>query len=234
MENKLYTKENSAYLERTKTWHSEDSPWKARQIYKMIRRQHLEVKNIVEVGCGAGEILVQLDSLMDDNSVNYTGYEIAVDAYKMAEINSKDNINYIHGPFAQVEKKAVDLLLMIDVFEHVDDYISFIRSFNDKSTYKIYHIPLEITVSSALRNSMNRSRASVGHLHFFMKDTALDSIRHAGQEVVDYFYTPGAIETSNKGLKTKLANVARRVLFATNQDLAVRLLGGYSLLVLAK
>jgi hypothetical protein len=39
---------------------------------------------------------------------------------------------------------------MIDVFEHVDDYLGVIKKAKEKATYKIYHIPLGMSVSSIL------------------------------------------------------------------------------------
>jgi hypothetical protein len=51
---------------------------------------------------------------------------------------------------------------------------------------------------------------------------------------VDYFYTQGAVQTEKKLLRTRIANIPRKLLFHLFPDLTVRLLGGYSLMVLAK
>ncbi|OQW96718.1 MAG: methylase, partial [Desulfobacteraceae bacterium A6] len=53
-------------------------------------------------------------------------------------------------------------------------------------------------------------------------------------EVIDYFYTAGSLELPNRGCKANLLKMPRKLLFSANNDLAVRILGGYSLLVLAK
>ena len=61
-EEKYVTKE---YLDNNPTWHVEDSPWKAKQILKIIRRNSLHPNSICEIGCGVGEILRQLFLQMD-------------------------------------------------------------------------------------------------------------------------------------------------------------------------
>ena len=48
-----------------------------------------------------------------------------------------------------------------------------------------------------------------------------------------FFYTPGGIERAET-VKQRVAKLPRRVLSMISQDFAVRALGGYSLLVLAK
>jgi len=76
-------------------------------------------------------------------------------------------------------------------------------------------------------------RNTVGHLHYFCKDTALESLKDSGYNIVDYFYTAGSNDLPNS-IKSSILKLPREVVFTINQDLAVRLLGGYSLLVLAK
>ena len=89
--------------------------------------------------------------------------------------------------------------------------------------------------SSIMRNKMIDARKSVGHIHYYSKDTALASIADSGQEIIDYFYTAGAMKLGEKKkLRTNLMNIPRQMLYALNEDLTVKLLGGYSLLVLAK
>ena len=61
------------YFEKNPSFHAEDSPWKAQQILKGIERCALSPSSIAEVGCGAGEILVQLAEQMP--SATFTGYE---------------------------------------------------------------------------------------------------------------------------------------------------------------
>ena len=232
MTKQLYFESEGEYLDKNPNWHTEDSAWKARQILNMLEKHNLMPKSIVEIGCGAGEILVQLQQQVNDPSVHYYGYEIAPDAFAMCKSRANEQLEFFHRDLLK-EDRFFDLLLMIDVFEHVEDYFGFIRESGKKATFKIYHIPLDLSVSSLMRHKLIHAREKVGHIHYFTKDTALSTIRDTGQQIIDCFYTPGAFH-NNKKLRTKVLNIPRKVLYQANPDFAVRLMGGYSLLVLAK
>lgn len=53
----------------------------------------------------------------------------------------------------------------------------------------------------------------------------------AGHDIVDYFLTPAAFESGNTSPKTRVMNMLRRAMPAR---ICAKLLGGYSLLVLAR
>ncbi|QOJ24011.1 MAG: hypothetical protein HRU78_10440 [Gammaproteobacteria bacterium] len=125
--------------------------------------------------------------------------------------------------------------MAIDVFEHIEDYFDFLRKFKTKAEYKIFHIPLDLSIQTVLRASpILTLRRSVGHIHYFTKETALETLKDTGYDIVDYFYTNSAIELPNRGWKANLMKLPRKLFFSVNNDLAVRVLGGFSLLVLAK
>ena len=232
MAEKIYTEENCDYLKSNPTWHIEDSPWKAKQIIKMLLRNPLEPKTIAEVGCGAGEILNQLYFSMPNN-VKFTGYDISSDAINFAKQRLKDRLEFKHGNFLETNS-TFDLLLMMDVFEHVDDYIGFLKSCKNKSRYTIFHIPLDITVEGILRNKIIYGRNTFGHLHYFTKETAISTLVDAGYEIIDFFYTTAPLDLPRKTLKSKLSFLPRKLFFKTNKDIAAKVLVGFSLLVLAE
>jgi SAM-dependent methyltransferase len=228
----IYT--TGEYLGNNPTWHVEDSAWKAQQIFKIIERNNLQPKSVCEVGCGSGEILNQLYLKMPE-TVDFTGYEISPQAFELCKTRNKQRLNFNLGDLVRQENVYFDVLLCIDVFEHIEDYLTFLKDLQKKAKYKIFHIPLDLSVSSVLRSSpILRARQSVGHLHYFSKETALATLKDSGYEICDYFYTAGSIDLPNKSFKTLLANLPRKVLYGLNQDIAVRLLGGYSLLVVTK
>lgn len=228
-----YTKENSSYLKANPTWHSEDSPWKADQILRIISKNDIQFTSVVEVGCGVGEILNQLSLKLDDKKIMFSGYEIAPDAYKEAIKRENEFIKFYNEDLS-FQDRVFDLLLMIDVFEHVEDYFSFLRNHKSKAVYKIFHIPLDISVLNIVRNVPMKTRMAVGHLHYFTKETAIAALKDTGYEIIDTMYTPVMTEVNNKKFSTKIANIFRRLFCKISPDLTSRIFGGYSLMVLAK
>ena len=230
-----YTEKNSAYLKKNPTWHVEGSPWKTSKIIELMNRNNLHPKTVAEIGCGAGEILNQLHQRLEDKTILFSGYEISPDAYELSKQRTKDRLVFFQEDLL-ASSKTFDLLLLIDVFEHVEDYIGFIRKASNKGTYKIYHIPLDISFFYLFKNQLMVERNAVGHLHYFTKDTALATLTDTGQKIIDWFYTKHSLELYNKNLtfKGKVMNFLRRLTYKYNPDLAVKLYGGFSLIVLTE
>lgn len=119
--------------------------------------------------------------------------------------------------------------------EHVEDYISFAKRLREFGTYKIFHIPLDLSAQSILRAwPIAELRHNVGHIQYFFKQTALATLEDCGYTIVDHCYTASRLELPNQALSSRMMRIPRQMMFAMNADFAVRLLGGYSLLVLAK
>ena len=128
-----------------------------------------------------------------------------------------------------------DVVMAIDVLEHVEDYFGFLRNLKHKGVYKLFHIPLDLSVQAVLRSGPIASkRLSVGHIHYFTKETALAALNDTGYEIIDCVYTSGSLDLPSQSWKCALLKVPRRICFSVHQDWTVRILGGFSLLVLAK
>jgi hypothetical protein len=221
------------YLENNPTWHVQDSPWKAKHILKMIERNQLRPRSICEVGCGVGEILNQLQQRLSDE-VLFDGYEIAPQAFELAKRRENEKLQF-HLQDLLATEVSFDILLAIDVIEHVEDVFGFLRKLRSKATYKIFHIPLDLSAQTVLRGSpILRQRERVGHLHYFTKGTALAVLADTGYEVLDSFYTPSGCDSTLISLRQVPASWARRVMALLSPDMAAQALGGYSLMVLAK
>jgi cyclopropane fatty-acyl-phospholipid synthase-like methyltransferase len=232
MSEELYT--SGEYIGRNPTWHVEDSPWKARQVLRMLQRNRIEPRTVCEVGCGAGEVLRQLQDQID-RSCEFYGYDISPRASQLCQQRANDRLHFKLMDFLQETDACFDLLLMIDFIEHLEDYYAFLRAVKPRSRYKILHIPLDLSVQAVLRpRKLPHIRHVSGHIHYFTKEMALHSLEDAGYEIVDCFLTRQAMESTHKTLKTHVGNSFRRLACLLHEDLASRVFGGFSLMVLAQ
>ncbi len=232
MPDEIYT--SGAYLEKNPDWHVEESPWKAKQIMRMMAQNTMELKTICEVGCGAGQILKELQENMDEGCV-FWGYDISPQALELSKNRANEMLHFKLTDIRQEKDAFFDLILVIDVIEHLEDCFGFLRNIKPKSTYKIFHFPLDLSVQTVLRsNGLLKVRKAYGHIHYFTKEVALQLLKDVGYEVLDYFYTARSTELPSKEIQRNLMRLPRKLFFAIHQDLAARVLGGWSLLILAR
>src|SRR4051812_48536259 len=105
---------NAEYLANNPTWHSEDSPWKAQNIYDILLRNNLKPSRVAEIGCGAGEILVQLQARLPESS--FVGYEMSEQAFELARSRESEGVHFINANMLE-EDVHYDTLLCIDVLD---------------------------------------------------------------------------------------------------------------------
>ena len=228
----IYT--DGQYLESNPDWHESHSDWKSAFVVKALEKHGITPRSVAEIGCGAGQILVELKAKLPADVV-FTGYEISPQAFARASTKTAERLTYRNEDVLSADNPPhFDLALAIDVFEHVDDYIGFIRRIARIARYKAFHIPLELSVSSMLRpGTLAAARRDVGHIHYYTRETALATLRAAGLTVIEEHFTSIAIDRPT-ALKTKLLRLPRKAAAAAAPNLAARLFGGFSLFVLAE
>ena len=227
----IYT--DGSYLEKNPEWHADESPFKVSQILRMLKRNQLEPKTIAEVGCGAGEV-VKLLQEQTDSRCRFWGYDISPQALELCRGRANDRLQFKLADISQEQGAFFDMILVLDVIEHVEDFFGFLRGIRSKSTLKIFHFPLDLSAQALIRRrGLLKRRELYGHIHYFTRETALAALKESGYQLMDEFYTPRCIELAKERIQ-KIARLPRMVCFSLCQDLTVRILGGYSLLALAK
>lgn len=220
------------YISANSDWHQDDSAWKFAHISNILDRNSLRPASLCEIGCGAGGIVELMARHLPDATVD--GFEISPHAFAICQQRQAPNLTYTQGsPFDG--GRHYDVSMAIDVIEHVEDPFAFARSMGRISTHQVLHIPLDMNALAVARGwVIEDARNHIGHLHYFTKATALSLLDECGLEVVDHFYTPWAIDQAGKTLKKRLAAFPRKVAFGLAPDAIVRLVGGWSLMVLTR
>lgn len=226
----IYT--GHTYLEHNPGWHEEDAPFKAGKIAYLLKKNNISFKTVCEVGCGSGEILVQLAK--EFKVKTWTGYDISPDAIRIAKSKETANIHFDLKDITQKEdKSSFDLMLVIDVLEHLNDYFSFIDQIQSKAEFFLFHIPLDMCLWSLFREQiLIESKQRVGHIHNFTEDFILSILRDHGFQDLDCIYTEPLFKPVK--LKHKLVSFVRKSLFKIAPKFTTKTLGGYSILILMK
>ena len=221
------------YLARVPQWHADDSIWKAGEVFRMLQLTQVTPRHIGEVGCGTGEVLHQLQLLMGPEC-DFWGYDIAPDAIRLSRSRENHRLHCKVGDIANDFHPDFDLLLVLDVLEHQENYFTFLRDLKPLAPYKLFHTVLDLSAQAVLRpEGLIKLRRASDDLHFFTRDTMLQALRDEGYRIVQWFYAPRATYRAGNAAK-RIKQWPRRMLYALNQDFAVRCLGGYSLFVLAQ
>mgnify|MGYP001075998161 CR=1 FL=1 len=214
-------------------WHEADSPWKAKNIHKILNKNNIIPQTVAEIGYGAGGVLLNLSNFYD-NSIEFYGYGTSEEGYKISKQREKENVHYYLKDLLK-EDAFFDVVMAINVFTHVRDYLGFLSQLRPKGEYKVFHIPLQITLYSVLRSSYIQNKEYMrSSLHHFNKDTALGTLQGTGYQILDFIYTSRSLDLPNPEGKDKFWKIPRKILYAFNKDLPAKLLGGFSLMVLAK
>lgn len=227
----MYT--NDEYLSLHPEWDGEDSALKSGWIREMIDKHRLPAGQIVEVGCGSGRILSALSQHYPDSVLK--GYDISPDAIRIAKQFENTRVTFHQAALPENAIKA-DLLLLIDVLEHVPDYYGLLESIRQYAPHFIFHIPLDLSVRSLRKPVlMEQERKHSGHIHYFSKEMVLWTLRDAGYTVTDWRYTRPVCDLEPaRGLKGRVRKLVRNVSFNLSKDKAAKWWGGYSMLIAAK
>lgn len=223
---------DGTYATKNPTFGDDNAEQKIAETLRACRMFKLPHRNIAEVGCGGGAILLGAAEALKAESA--TGYEPMPEAYSVAKTRETDKVKFLNETVGPSSKASHDLVLCYDVFEHIENYFSFLRNLRNMGSHFLFHIPLDMNAQMVARGEpIQRVRDQVGHLHYFCKESALASLKECGYEIRGSFYTFGGDGNYQGGLFYKLLKYPRKISFKLFPDLAVRVLGGFSLMVWA-
>jgi len=177
---------DGTYIASNPSLHAEDSEFKMSYVAQLLEKVDWNRTriNILDIGGGAGI----LGKFVCEWFIK-RGYTVSVHALdlsrEMLEVQKKNN-PYLEkisaGEITLLGEEFFDLILMIDVIEHIEDCHQFAADLNKYAHYIIYNIPIEINLMDVLRNIAMRNRhyqiqtESLGHIHFFSAKTATEFV----------------------------------------------------------
>lgn len=219
------------YLAANPSWHEEDSAWKAGRICALLRQAGAaSAACVAEVGCGTGGVLRELQRCLPGASLS--GYDIAPAAIERARRHANERLSF-HCEDITRAGKTFELLLCIDVFEHVEDPFAFLRAIRPLAPRMVFNIPLEMHVAGVLINHQLWTRRQFGHLHYYTAAIAFETLRECGYEAVAHAY-PSRLLDQPRSASEWIFWLPRKLGAWLRPELSARIFGGTSLLVLAR
>lgn len=226
---------DGTYYKNNPDWGIKDAKWKADVISKLLRKNNLIPHEIIDVGCGAGGILERLSQDIG-NKAQLSGYDISPQAIALSKNCESERLHFYNEDISRNKSIHTELLLMIDVLEHVTDYYGFLDDLKTKSNHFVFHIPLDLCCRSILKpHILLQQRDAVGHIHYFSKEMVLWALKDKGYRIIDWIYTKPLIDVyPPDSFKRRIKKILRNLSFSINKDLSAKLWGGYSMMILAK
>ncbi|MGA9666658.1 MAG: class I SAM-dependent methyltransferase [Gallionella sp.] len=218
------------YLKHNANWHREDSPYKANLVAGQLGG--MQARSVIEVGCGAGEVISILSERFPD--IQFAGYDVSRDAAGFWAGKESANLKYSCSDLLDSDKQA-NVVLCLDVFEHVEDYMGFLKRLSSHGAYFIFNVPMDMCVMKLLSGGLRYAREEVGHLHYFNEWSAKAALSDCGYRIETASLSAAFLKVPPRNLRQILAAVPRIFAhFLLGRHLACKLLGGYGLIIKAK
>ena len=215
------------YAARHPTWHAEDSGHKARAVWKFATRLGLRPSRVVDVGCGAGGVTARLRHVWP----SIEGWDPSPVAIEMAKAQHPD-CSFACGQF-ETSAQHVDVLLCLDVVEHVHDDVELLRALSQRADHLIFRVPLDWSLLDASRpRRLRQTLEHWGHVQLYDRRTLERRFHEAGLHVHAVRYDrvpPGAPRT----WLGRITGALRDLGDAICPRPVAWLLGGWSVLVYA-
>jgi predicted TPR repeat methyltransferase len=226
---------NGQYLKNNSTWGVEDSIWKSDMIIQLLQYNKVEPTEVIEVGCGTGAILENLSKRCPFIK-SLRGFDISPQAIEIARARQNNQLTFYCEDFTLTKDIRTDLLLVIDVLEHLDDFYDFLRKIKPLSRYFVFHIPMDLSCRTILKpHVMLQQRNAVGHIHYFSEEMVFWFLKDMGFDIIQYNYTKPVVDINPPdSFKRWVKKILRNFSFRLNKKISAKLWGGYSLMILAK
>ena len=66
------------------------------------------------------------------HETKFVGYDVSSQAIELAKLKASDRVQFVLGDYFAMQNQNFDLAVCADVFEHIDDYLGFLRKLASK------------------------------------------------------------------------------------------------------
>lgn len=241
------------YLLKNPSLHEEDFPWKVSKILPLVDKMMVDFKGnivvILDVGGGSGLILASISNYIKKRHHKKV-IKYALDLSPgMLDIQKNNNLDIKFLLNEDIKKtslkdKEVDLVLMIDVLEHIINPPKALKEISRISKYSIFKVPLEHNINFKLINYLGRGGLrkklikSIGHVNVYDNVSLKKQISDHSNKILLFFYT-NVFDYLNKSQFYKgkihgwemIVNVLGSIVFRLSPTLASYLFPDYAMVL---
>jgi SAM-dependent methyltransferase len=180
----LYT--SGDYALKHQNWHLEDAPNKASDIMPallaVVESRRSQTLRIADIGAGTGAVIVEVVKRLSQTEKNLrvdaVGFEISPFAVQTGGKLFPDLD--LREKFFESSDGLFDLVLFIDVLEHLENPWEILRTAHDASQYMIVRQPLLDNFSTFRHDNYCNQRDHWGHIAYFNYRSFMDMTKATG------------------------------------------------------
>lgn len=246
----IYT--TNEYIRKNPTIHEEDSVWKVEKIIPLVdiflRDIAKKEIKILDVGGGAGLILKEISAHIRKKGIKEKKYslDLSPGMLKIQKKNNPDIIKLLNEDIKKtsLKNKEIDLVLMIDVLEHIPNPEKALKELRRISKFVIFKVPLgdnlwHNTINTITRGKLRKEAGDkLGHVNFYNYNLLKKQIEKVNGRVIystftnvsDYFLN-NSYYSKNLRLKGKFFNWIAKTLSNISPRLSSYLFFDFSMIL---
>ena len=190
-----YTEE---YIQKNPTLHLEEADLKARQILNFLKDTPVQIRSLLDIACGAGQITLRLASALNLPPKATTGLDISQTMITTAQaLDQSGHANWVCADVFQYSPaQPADLVTCIDILEHIDNDLEFLQHIKHFGHYLLIKTPLEDSTinrwltAAKLADPWAETREQYGHVHHYNESQLRRLWQAAGLMIVKDGYLP--------------------------------------------
>jgi SAM-dependent methyltransferase len=189
----MWTDYNIAYRDALRdesflAWREAGARQKAANIARVCRK--IPVSAVLEIGCGTGAVLRELDSM--HFAERYAATDISEAAIEFAQRSCGPLLSDVFvGPADSLPfaRKSFSVAILSHVLEHLENPVCAVRDAARVADYVVIEVPTERVLSNMIRTKILRepfsSAAGAGHVQFWSPGSIANFLEQdCGQEIL--------------------------------------------------